>query len=90
MAVREFGIRELRNHTSRVLDAVGAGDVVYLSRRGQRVAEIRPVHPIRPIDALVAKAERASSGDSGAFDELMESKDLDIEAQAAKDHALWD
>ncbi|QWF21700.1 type II toxin-antitoxin system prevent-host-death family antitoxin [Nocardioides sp. LMS-CY] len=89
MAVREFGIRELRNHTSRVLEAVRAGDVVYLTSRGDRVAEIRPAHNLRPIETLVAKAEQASSGDTGAFEELVDSKQADVAAQAAKDEALW-
>lgn len=89
MAIREFGIRELRNHTSRVLDAVRAGDVVYLASRGQRVAEIRPINPVRPIDGLVERAERLSSGDTGAFGDLLDAKAADLEAQAAKDRALW-
>lgn len=89
MAVREFGIRELRNHTSRVLDAIRAGDVVYLTNRGDRIAEIRPAPGRRPIETLVAKAERLSGGDTGAFEELMDAKRADMEAQAAKDESLW-
>ncbi|GAA1548836.1 type II toxin-antitoxin system Phd/YefM family antitoxin [Nocardioides humi] len=89
MAVREFGIRELRNHTSRVLEAVRAGDVVYLTNRGSRVAEIRATHDARPIEALVAKAAALSTGDTGAFEELIDSKQADLEAQQAKDDALW-
>ncbi|MFT4011338.1 MAG: type II toxin-antitoxin system prevent-host-death family antitoxin [Nocardioidaceae bacterium] len=88
MAVREFGIRELRNHTSRVLRALRDGDVVYLTNRGSRVAEIRPADEGRPIEALVAKAAQASNGDTGAFEELMDSKQADLDAQTSKD-ALW-
>ena len=88
MAVREFGIRDLRNHTSRVLDAVRAGEIVYLTNRGTRVAEIRAVDRY-PIESLVEKAKRISTGDTGAFDELMEAKRADTAAQAAKDKALW-
>ncbi len=40
---REFGIRDLRNHTSRVIEAVQQGDTVYLTRRGERIARIEPV-----------------------------------------------
>lgn len=43
MATRDIGIKELRNHTSEVIDAVNAGETVFLTRRGIRVAEIRPV-----------------------------------------------
>ncbi|HXH59353.1 type II toxin-antitoxin system prevent-host-death family antitoxin [Iamia sp.] len=42
---REFGIRDLRNHTSRVIEAVEQGDAVYLTRRGERIARIEPVRP---------------------------------------------
>lgn len=89
MAVREFGIRDLRNHTSRVLEAVRAGEVVYLTNRGNRVAEIRAVDRPRPIESLVEKAKQISSGDTGAFQELMAAKRADTAAQAAKDEALW-
>jgi prevent-host-death family protein len=40
---REFGIRDLRNHTSRVIGAVEQGDTVYLTRRGERIARIEPL-----------------------------------------------
>ncbi|GAA4838140.1 type II toxin-antitoxin system Phd/YefM family antitoxin [Garicola koreensis] len=89
MAVREFGIRDLRNHTTRVLDAVRAGEVVYLMNRGDRVAEIRAVDRRRPVEALVKKAKEVSTGDTGAFDELMDAKRADTAVQAAKDEALW-
>lgn len=89
MATHEFGVRELRNHTSRVLRAVESGDVVYLTNRGKRVAEIHPVREDRPIDALIERAARISSGDTGAFDELMAAKESDVEAQADRDEALW-
>lgn len=43
MGTRDIGIKELRNHTSEVIDAVSEGEIVFLTRRGIRVAEIRPV-----------------------------------------------
>ena len=89
MAVREFGIRDLRNHTARVLDAVRAGEVVYLTNRGDRVAEIRAVDGRRPVESLVEKAKQVSTGDTGSFEELMDAKRADTAAQATKDEALW-
>lgn len=89
MTVREFGIRDLRNHTTKVLDSVRAGEVVYLTNRGDRVAEIRPLDRRRPVDALVEKAKAMSTGDTGAFEELMAAKRADTAAQATKDEALW-
>ena len=89
MAEREVGIRELRNHTSRVLDALRSGDVVFLTTRGTRVAEIRPVGQARPIESLIAKAKVISSGDTGAFEVLMAAKQDDIDAHAAEDGRPW-
>lgn len=38
----EVGVRELRNSTARVVDAVGAGQTVTLTVRGEPVADIVP------------------------------------------------
>ena len=43
MATKEYGVRDLRNSTAKVLAAVEAGDQVFLTNRGKRVAELRPV-----------------------------------------------
>lgn len=42
----EIGVRELRNETARVLDAVRAGERVTLTVRGEPVADIVP-HGVR-------------------------------------------
>lgn len=85
MAVKEYGIRDLRNHTAQVLAAVEAGEHVFVTNRGRRVAELRPVVPHNEIDALLDLADRISPGDTGAFDDLMQSKQDDLAAQDAKD-----
>lgn len=38
----EIGIRELRNHTGRVIDAVHAGERVVLTVHGEPIADIVP------------------------------------------------
>jgi prevent-host-death family protein len=38
----EIGVRDLRNHTSRVIDAVKAGERVTLTVNGEPVADIVP------------------------------------------------
>ncbi|MGI8535293.1 MAG: type II toxin-antitoxin system Phd/YefM family antitoxin [Mycobacteriales bacterium] len=38
----EIGVRELRNNTSRVLDAVRAGERLVLTVHGEQVADIVP------------------------------------------------
>lgn len=89
VATKEYGIRDLRNNTAQVLAAVEAGDRVFLTNRGRRVAELRPVAPENDIDRLLDLADRISPGDTGAFDELMHSKHDDLAAQEAKDAAGW-
>lgn len=53
MGTRDIGIKELRNHTSEVIEAVSEGETVFLTRRGVRVAEIRPIG-----DAVDARRRR--------------------------------
>lgn len=89
MATKEYGVRDLRNNTAKVLAAVAAGDHVFLTNRGKRVAEIRPIVQETDIDRLINLADRLSPGDTGAFDDLMQSKQDDIEAQETKDAAGW-
>lgn len=42
MSHMEIGVRELRNQTSKVIDAVEAGERVVLTVRGEPVADIVP------------------------------------------------
>ena len=89
MAIREYGIRELRNHTNDVIEAVKGGDIVYVTRRGERVAELRPVEMPTPMDALLARAAALPKGDSGSLDELYAAKEHDRDVQADRDSASW-
>ena len=85
MATREFGIRDLRNDTGRVIDAVAAGDTVFITKRGVRVAELRPVDdPPSRVAQLLDLASRLPKRDTGALDELLRAKEQDVEAQEAK------
>ncbi len=49
----ETGIRELRNHLSRYLDRVRAGEELVVTDRGTAVARIVPIDQPRPFDRLV-------------------------------------
>lgn len=89
VAAKEYGIRELRNNTAQVLAAVEAGEHVFLTNRGRRVAELRPVAAENDTDRLLELADRISPGDTGAFEDLMRSKQDDLAAQEAKDAAGW-
>lgn len=42
MSHMNVGVRELRNHTTRVIDAVRAGERVTLTVRGEPIADIVP------------------------------------------------
>lgn len=47
----EITIRELRNDGGRVLDRVGSGEVLLVTRDGRRVAELRPL-AAQPLPAV--------------------------------------
>jgi prevent-host-death family protein len=53
-----IGVRELNQHTSRVLDQVKRGTVVEITERGRPVARVVPVGPATPqslLERLVAE-----------------------------------
>lgn len=51
----EAGIRELRDHLSRYLERVQAGEELTVTDRGRPVARLIPVGEPRPFDRLVAE-----------------------------------
>lgn len=51
----EAGIRELRNHLSKYLDRVRAGEEITVMDRGTTIAKVVPVGHPRPYDRLVAE-----------------------------------
>ena len=50
----ETGIRDLRDHLSRYLERVQAGEELTVTDRGRPVARLVPVGERRPFDQLVA------------------------------------
>jgi prevent-host-death family protein len=50
------GIRELNQHTRRVLDVVRGGDTVMVTDHGRPIARIVPIQ-MSPFDRLVAEGE---------------------------------
>lgn len=40
--IKEVGVFEAKTHLSRLLDEVAAGQTIYLTKHGKRVAELRP------------------------------------------------
>ena len=53
----EVGIRELRDHLSKYLEQVQAGDEVVVTDRGRAVARILPIHGERTIDRLIREGK---------------------------------
>ncbi len=51
----EAGVRELRDHLSRYLDAVRDGHEVTVTEHGKAVARLVPLDPPRPLDRLIAE-----------------------------------
>lgn len=49
----EVGIRELRDHLSRYLERVQAGEEVVVTDRGRAIARVLPVNGERTIDRLI-------------------------------------
>lgn len=60
----DVSVRELRNHTGRVVAAIEAGEPVVLTVHGRPVADILPRHAAserRPSDVLVAELTSISA-----------------------------
>lgn len=51
----EAGIRDLRDHLSRYLERVQAGEELTVTDRGRPVARLVPVTELRPFERLVAE-----------------------------------
>lgn len=51
----EVGVRELKNHLSRYLARVVAGDQVTVTDRGRAIAKLTPLGAERPLDKLIAQ-----------------------------------
>lgn len=46
MKVKETGTFEAKTHLSRILDEVEQGTTYYITKRGRKVAELRPVEQV--------------------------------------------
>jgi prevent-host-death family protein len=62
--MRSIGIRELRQHASRHLREVEAGETITVTDRGRPVSQIVPIRPQSKYDELVASG-RLIPGDGG-------------------------
>lgn len=59
MVIKEIGLFEAKTHLSELVDEVERGQVIHITRRGRKVAELRPVTPAkRPLTRGSARNER--------------------------------
>jgi len=79
-------MRDLRNHTSEVLDAARQDGEALITNRGRVVARIVPVgaEARSALDEFLDWAEGWAGTDTGWADEFTEAKRLDAEAAVAK------
>jgi prevent-host-death family protein len=76
MKIREVGIFEAKKNLSQLVETVRAGSVVYLTKHGKRVAEVRPLSKER--------VQRKAGFMKGYFGEL--SPDFDAPLEDFKDY----
>ncbi len=57
----EAGIRELRNHLSRYLERVQAGEEIVVTDRGRAIARVLPIDGERTIDRLIREGRATSA-----------------------------
>jgi prevent-host-death family protein len=83
-------VRDLRNRTAQVLDEVEAGDTVYITRNGERVAVLTSLTSARhPANArLLAYLDARRPVDNGSLLAYLESKRLDLIAENERDDRI--
>lgn len=85
-SVQSFGVRELRNDTAGVLEAVERDGEALITKRGRVVAKLVLVDGPdgSPLDDFVTWANSLSGHDTGWGDEFLREKALDSEAAEPK------
>lgn len=66
--MRSIGIRELRQHASRHLRDVEAGETITVTDRGRPVAQIVPIKPQTPRERLIAEGKLIPGDGSNILD----------------------
>ncbi len=79
----DISVKALRNLTSQQILELDATEPTYVTHRGTRIAEIRPFHSPDALDAMLDRVYSRTSRDTGALDELLESRSASIAAQNA-------
>ena len=82
--------RDLRNRTAQVLDEVEAGDTVYITRNGERVAVLTSLTSARnPANArLLAYLDARRPVDNASLEAYLESKRVDLIAENEREDRI--
>ena len=78
-------MRDLRNHTKTVLDAVDRGEEVVLTRRGTPVAVITPINPHASVGSWLDALHAEEPVDTGWLAELDAQRREDDRANDRRD-----
>jgi prevent-host-death family protein len=81
----QVAIRELRNHTKDVLDAVERGEEVVLTRSGEPVARIIPINQAATVSDWLDDLESEPASNTGWLDELSQLRREDDAADHRRD-----
>jgi prevent-host-death family protein len=81
--MERIGVRELNQHTSRVIERVKRGEVVEVTERGRLVARLVPAEPApEPLGRLVAEGRATPPTDAGSIPMPPVLGDPDVNAAA--------
>lgn len=81
----QVAIRELRNHTKDVLDAVERGEEVVLTRMGEPVARITPINQAATVADWLDGLDSEPAADTGWLDELLQARREDDAADQRRE-----
>lgn len=85
MTVKTFGVRDLRNSTSAVIQAVLDGHDVYISVNGTPQVRVVPLDDdVTPMAQVLVDAAALPRVASNSMDELLAAKERAKAAQAAR------
>ncbi len=85
MTVKTFGVRDLRNSTSVVIQAVLDGHDVYISVNGSPKVRVVPLDDgVTPMAQVLADAAALPRVASNSIDELLGEKERSKAAQVAR------
>lgn len=84
MAIKSFGVRELRNSTADVIEAALDGHDVYISVNGTPKVRLVPIEPATPMARVLADAAALKRVPSTSLEELLEAKEQSKAAQVER------